>query len=246
MAVIRSVSSRRAARRFSLKKGQRWTRPSYPRVKNQLGSFIGTSGTGPNVNAFPQTLTTTLRYCDQYTLSSVSGAAASWSFRMNSVYDPDLTGTGHQPLYYDQITPVYQRYRVLFSKLTVQFLPLSDDTDITTTGPFIVGVTGNSNGTFSTGIATMCEQNNSQTKLMARDKSAQPTTLTLTYTPKKELGIDAMDDTVSADVAGNPSQPFYGAIFAADVNAGGTTTVTAKVTIEFRVQFYEQKFISGS
>ena len=33
-------------------------------------------------------------------------------FRMNSIYDPDQTGVGHQPYGHDQLAEIYSRYRV--------------------------------------------------------------------------------------------------------------------------------------
>lgn len=35
-----------------------------------------------------------------------------YRFRLNSLYDPDVTGTGHQPYQYDTLTAIYQSYIV--------------------------------------------------------------------------------------------------------------------------------------
>jgi hypothetical protein len=42
-------------------------------------------------------------------------------FRANSVFDPDFTGTGLQPRFFDQLTPVYNRYRVVSFSWHVEF-----------------------------------------------------------------------------------------------------------------------------
>jgi len=44
-------------------------------------------------------------------------------FNMNSVFDPDRTGTGHQPYGYDQMASLYNRYRVLRFNYRVDFGP---------------------------------------------------------------------------------------------------------------------------
>jgi len=45
-----------------------------------------------------------------------------YTFRLNSTFDPDLTGTGHQPLGRDQFAGVlYNRYRVHSVKVTCDF-----------------------------------------------------------------------------------------------------------------------------
>ena len=38
--------------------------------------------------------------------------AYKYRFRLNSLYDPDLSGTGNQPFQYDQLTAIYTKYIV--------------------------------------------------------------------------------------------------------------------------------------
>jgi len=59
---------------------------------------------------FPDRLKCKLKYADQYGFSGATPAAQV--FRGNSLFDPDLTGTGHQPRYYDQLTAIYGQYCV--------------------------------------------------------------------------------------------------------------------------------------
>lgn len=58
-------------------------------------------------------------------------AGTSQVFRVNSLYDPDLTGTGHQPYGYDQICAAagpYSRYKVLGCNVTTRITaPALDD-----------------------------------------------------------------------------------------------------------------------
>lgn len=82
----------------------------------------------PHVPAFsrlrsiglPPKMFAKLEYSDLYQLtintntSLAWGSAATQSFQ-SSLYDPDYTGTGHQPMYFDQFcsgTGPYQWYRV--------------------------------------------------------------------------------------------------------------------------------------
>lgn len=41
-------------------------------------------------------------------------------FRLNGMYDPDLSGAGHQPYYYDQWSSMYYNYRVYGAKVEVR------------------------------------------------------------------------------------------------------------------------------
>lgn len=60
-----------------------------------------------------------MRYGSNITLNaSASGYLVYQEYRVNSLYDFDYTGGGHQPTPYDQIKTFYSRFRVLGCKLT--------------------------------------------------------------------------------------------------------------------------------
>lgn len=42
----------------------------------------------------------------------IGGGLAQYNFNLNSIYDPNLSGIGHQPYGYDQLADLYNRYRV--------------------------------------------------------------------------------------------------------------------------------------
>lgn len=69
------------------------------------------------------TLTRKLPYCTQVTLNAAPGNYTYHTFLTNSLYDPDLTGAGHQPLGFDQYSPLYKNYYVPKSSIRVKFLP---------------------------------------------------------------------------------------------------------------------------
>lgn len=54
-----------------------------------------------------------LTYPIAFTSSSTTGGDWYWQFRLNSLYDPDATGTGSQPTGFDQWMALYERYRVI-------------------------------------------------------------------------------------------------------------------------------------
>ena len=53
----------------------------------------------------------------------VGGTCAVHIFRANSMYDPDYTGTGHQPLGFDEMSTIYNKHKVTRAKITVTFQP---------------------------------------------------------------------------------------------------------------------------
>lgn len=68
---------------------------------------------------FPLRLQATLRYAQNVTLTiPAAGTTISQVFRCNGMYDPDFTGTGHQPFYFDQYMAIYDHFNVMRSTIT--------------------------------------------------------------------------------------------------------------------------------
>ncbi len=68
---------------------------------------------------------TTLKYVQTVNFSVTAGTYAENQFRANSVFDPDLTGTGGQPLGFDNMAALFNRYRVNAFSFEVQMISLS-------------------------------------------------------------------------------------------------------------------------
>lgn len=60
----------------------------------------------------PSRLFVNLKYAQGYALVGSSGLAGR-TFSLNCPYDPDVTGVGAQPVYFDQLAAMYTRYRVV-------------------------------------------------------------------------------------------------------------------------------------
>jgi hypothetical protein len=70
----------------------------------------------------------TLRYVDAFSLQCAAATLVSgYQFRINSIYDPDYTGTGHQPYMHDQLAALYAQYRVHRIRATISAGLLSYD-----------------------------------------------------------------------------------------------------------------------
>lgn len=189
--------------------------------------------------AFPEEMVTTLRYCDNITLSTTLTPVGNL-FRMNSLYDPDYTGVGHQPMYFDQLTAVYSRFSVLNSKIKVTFTAISHDTDVANKGPFQVGIAANTSGVFPSTISTLQEQNRTVMATMGRDKAGNNVkTLMLDYIPNRDLGIPASEDSQCGSSGANPTLTYYSYPYCADI-AGTTSSVLLNIEIEFRCKFSQQ------
>lgn len=65
-----------------------------------------------------------LRYHEDFSLNpTIGGAPQTYVFRANGVYDPNFTGTGHQPRGFDQLMTMYQFFRVDECQVELWFEP---------------------------------------------------------------------------------------------------------------------------
>lgn len=69
--------------------------------------------------AFPRSKFCKMAYSDNWTLATTSGTAKGWMFNVNSLFDPDESGVGHQPYFYDQLSAIYNAYVVTACKIEV-------------------------------------------------------------------------------------------------------------------------------
>lgn len=60
----------------------------------------------------PVQLTINQRYSDVLVITNTTGVYNYYVYRMNSTFDPDFSGAGHQPLGRDQLAALYTDYRV--------------------------------------------------------------------------------------------------------------------------------------
>jgi len=65
---------------------------------------------------------TRLTYCDTKTINAHAGADR-FVFNLNYLHDPDQTGIGHQPCFFDRWKTLYNRYRVVGASWTIVFAP---------------------------------------------------------------------------------------------------------------------------
>jgi len=75
-------------------------------------------------DVFPPTRMATLLYCEHFTMTTNAvsvDTSSEQDFRANSVYDPDSTGLGHQPMYFDQLAAIYKQYIVHKCEIEVEF-----------------------------------------------------------------------------------------------------------------------------
>lgn len=196
---------------------------------------------------FPDRLSTKLVYGDSINLTLTNGAIAFNTFRMNGLYDPDYTNVGHQPQWFDQLSAVYRNYRVKGSKITVDFV--GDYGDITTSGttsatygPYLVGITTSNQNTLSASTAaSLTEDTNGVSAVISKPIGGRPVkTLSNTFSPSRDLGLDPMEGDLSAVTSTVPVAQFFAHVYALDLYNPSTSKVTIRVKMEFQCEFFNR------
>jgi len=232
------VTKKRTTRKYK-KRTKRTTKASLyrtPRMKYSGG--------------FPETKTVKLKYCDYFTIDpQTGGSLGSYLFRANSIYDPNYTGTGHQPLGYDQWAGLYNHYTVISSKINISIIP-----NLTTSQYLpgnVVGIFLSDDVTFSgTNLTQLMEQGYTNYKYLQMYPGNGVDTLKHSFNAKRFYNVKDVKDnqvTLGALVGSNPSEEAY---FVCFVGAADSTTDTASigcvVTMEYLVTFTEPKEIAQS
>jgi len=218
---MKKKTSRRPAnrrRRYGGKRG---------RNGKQVGLSIGRS-LGP----IPQRFVTHMKYTDTYLLTAQSTYLQKW--RLNSVYDPDYSGSGHQPYGFDQLSPLFTGYRVFATSYSVVF-----QSDSTCYG-VIVPINGTTLPTEPSSLTQVMEMPRAKWALYAsggnaaklRGKSYLPSLMGV------RVGEYKADNNYSSAVGGNPVLGSTLCIFFSSPNpVSDEMSVTMTVTLTYHVEF---------
>lgn len=185
-----------------------------------------------------------MRYVENVTIPhGALGVPSVYTFRANSIYDPNYTGVGHQPLHHDRYTSLYNHYTVLGAKIKATFAT-ANATQYT---GVICGIKLDDNGTLGTTLSNIVEHGSTYTSYKYMDFTVATgkgrTIVKRGFSPKKFFGLkDIKDnrDSVGAPSGSNPAEMAYFTCFYGHLN--GTQVlpdVDLNVEIEYLVQFSE-------
>lgn len=241
MAVMRKpVSARRSVKK---RRSGRYKIKSTSLTKtgaNRPGMITGLSRSD---FGFPDRVTTKLVYGDAVDVTVTSSSIGYTTFRLNSLFDPDYTNTGHQPQWYDSFQTVYRNYRVKGAKISVEFMPKNPEQPGTSViGPYIVGITTSNQTTLSaSSAASLTEDANGATSILqGRDSGRSIVRLSNTYSPLRDLGLQPNDPDLSPVCSSNPSTAFYAHLFAFPLGGNASSVVSMRVKIEFQCEFFNR------
>lgn len=194
-----------------------------------------------SLNVFPDQYTCNLTYRGYFTISGVYNADKQ--FRLNSLYDPEYTDTGSQPRYFDQLTTLYNKYRVNMASM------LLNVTNGGTT-PTLVCMAGvNSTSVFD--IATAEELPYRSRVLVLGGNSAISTgKLFKRFSPRLISGANKArykaDDVYSSQFDTNPGEVILLNVVLEACDHSTVITVFVDFQMTFSATFFDRKLVSPS
>jgi len=192
-----------------------------------------------------------MRYSDTITLNPGTAAITSHVFRVNSIFDPDLTGTGHQPLLHDEYDGIYSEYRVL--KCIAKVTPIASTNAVQL--PSFWGCFIDSDSTLGYSSATQAIEDKDRTGsyglhtglITAQYNSRTGLPKTRMFNAKRMLTPEGYNNTV--DFGANPATgPFdaYLQVWAGSVLGNDPGTVPFLVELEYIVELSGPETITPS
>lgn len=217
---------------------------------NQLGRKANRSGKNSipriamvprNVFGFPPQMMSRLRYVDTYTITSSVGSTGKQVIYINSTFDPDNTGTGHQPLYRDTYAALYDHYAVVSAKARVKFF----NTETVLLGCGVV--IDDDNSTAGLALATIRELSLGDSVILPPLTGSLSThTFTVDWDCKKILGIDPFSSEEYKTAVGSNPTEISSLLMHVTNMAGGTANYAIDLELEQTVLWTELATPSSS
>jgi hypothetical protein len=223
--------------------------------------------------AFPKSMAVKLTYCDTIAIPNTDDGNAAYRFRLNSIFDPDMTGTGHQPRGHDQWATIYSKYCVVGAKVKVEPIYSSSstgagNTEVTIKGYIDDDITAtnySAEDIIELGmLGNKCQIVTIGQNAHGFERKVKP--MTFKFGTKKFFGIKKSEQIINAVGIGqgeatsltgmqhvgalfgtNPAKPAY-----LRLGCGGPThdaqhpTVAARVTIEYSVIVHSPVEVASS
>lgn len=182
-----------------------------------------------------------MRYCE--TISMAAGTIDvmnNYLFTLSSPYDPNYTGTGHQPLGFDQWGELYNHYMVLGAKATcIATLDGSQPTSM-----YVAAYKLPTTSTSYTTVSTVSEAPGCQYRRITGSKSSAR--MVIKYSKKKTFRNSKNTDLTST-FGSNPAENMYLILRSCNLLPGAAQNgVTWQVQIDFIVLLTEPKELATS
>lgn len=172
-----------------------------------------------------------LIYSDVVALNPLAGLVTYVNFAANGLYDPDISGVGHQPRGFDQYMALYNHYKVLASKIILQTNTTSN------AGVTLLCQSSDSNGSAGS-VSQWIEKAQTSWKTC---QSSGPGVIQISndFVLSRDLGPTFEEANVKGSASANPTELwYYNVAIGPDDDSTDLPQHYVRVVIEYDVEFY--------
>lgn len=192
---------------------------------------------------FAQRYISRMKYAEQINqVGTTLGGLTQFNYNLNSIFDPNRTGGGHQPYGHDTMATLYNRYRVIKCSYAISALGTGGtDGDAYS---IIAALPANEQVTLNGGVAEA--QENPRCKFITQAPNAALKVLRGTVSLPSLVGRTKSqymaDDRYQATYGSSPNELAILNIYTGLLN-GGSQTLTAKIGIvlDYTVESFDVK-----
>lgn len=189
---------------------------------------------------FPKRLRATLRFATDLVLSQTAASSTYHAFSANGLFDPDLTGVGIKPYYWDSLMAVYNKYHVLSSTITATCMEYTAGS-----GTPAINIGVNTNDDTGPGNVNRIQQQ-ADTVAKSMNSQSSPTTLNHRFNSGNYFGPGTTSNpNLEGSATANPTEI---AAFILYTSTGTTQTITSnwRIVIDYVAEFTELNDIINS
>jgi len=194
-------------------------------------------------NGFPDKIRTTMRYFEYNNGTASAGTVGGFFFKANGIYDPRSALGGHQPLGYDQLTPIYNHWIVNASRIKCTFSTRDEVDDVV--HPVVVGIYDDDDGSNSLDYHALAE-GSPRSRLKQLTTNNDNVVIYSSWKNTRTFGPATMSDpTQRGSITADPTETHQWYIWW--YNIGNTShLVNVLIDVEYDVTFFERKDLATS
>ncbi len=197
---------------------------------------------------FPASVMKRLTYHEEeLSFTSTSGVPGGYVYSCNGMFDPNISGTGHQPLGFDQMMLMYEQYTVISSKITVDILN-SNMTALSRAAVYLspdATILSDPNRAIENGLLKTLILFPNTTFLSCKQINLNCDVRRYFGRNRSARGL-LNDPELFGTAAANPVEQAYFVVSAWDPFGTNTLTYFVNVTIEYMAYFWEPRKLTES
>lgn len=197
-----------------------------------------------SLSPLPSRYITKMKYSESFELAVSLGNPTPYIWTINSIFDPNRTGGGHQPYGHDTFATLYNRYRVISVSYVLNAVPTAGSTPIQ-----VIAMPGNEN---MSGTGTLDYFRELPRCRYVTNMDGQIKTLRgKIYLPSvcgRTKNQYMADDRYQSTFGSDPAEIIYLNTFVGTMGSQSTTSfnVSYNMTLEFLVECFDVKTLAQS